>query len=231
MTDGRVFILGVGHRARQGKDTIAQYILTHRAQVYVMHFADALYEEVRNKDRRYPLVTKLWGLYGYGLLDNAEDGRYIFKSNEEVPYLHKIMSERNIDGYWGMDEKDAPMLQFWGTDFRRTQHPDYWVRRANEQVQFLIRSREKALDLWIVLSDTRFKNEVAYVKSQNGYYIRVERFEKPGVQFIDSSRDPNHPSEIDIQNEQPYEIIAAVSGDLDRLHDKTEKLLNRLERQ
>ena len=236
MKQGRVFLLGVGHRARQGKDTVAGFISDMRKNVYTLHFVDALYKEVRNKERKYPLVIQCGtnaspgsGKY-YMLLDNAEEGRYLCFRPENVMYLHQLFVQRGIAEYMGMNEKDAPMLQFWGTDFRRAQDPDYWVKRTNEQVQWLRENfREVPADIYIVVSDTRFKNEVAYIKNNGGYYIRVVRLSAAAKPYVDPSRDPNHPSEIDIKDEEPYCTLVALSGDLPTLKSSTATLLKRLE--
>ena len=62
-------LIGVGHRARQGKDTTANFISTHRKNVHVLHFADALYDEVRNLDRKYPLIKYA------GMLDGVDGAK------------------------------------------------------------------------------------------------------------------------------------------------------------
>jgi hypothetical protein len=238
----RVFVVGIGHRARQGKDTVANFIKELRPNVHILHFADALYEEVSNGMRKYYLISRNYlgrsmiphkegnASWIYALLNDSSTGKYFLCDDVDVPYLHQLMIERDIAVYWGMDEKDAPMLQFWGTNFRRKQNPDYWICQVQRKIQSLLHQDRNKNDLWIIISDTRFKNEVNFIKDCGGYYIRVIRTDESGNQYIDALRDPNHPSEIDIVNEIPLETLVAKSGDLDTLKHKTEELLERLER-
>lgn len=238
----QIFIIGVGHRARQGKDTIANFMKELKTNVHILHFADALYEEVANKERKYPLITRTRYAHFddghnvdfdwiYAILTDAKRGKYLLFKDTEVKILHALFNQRNINTYWGMTEKDAPMLQFWGTEFRRSQNENYWILRVQDKID-KIRLETKALsdNVWIVISDTRFKNEVNFIKSCGGYYIRVVRINKDGSQFIDTSRDPNHPSEIDVINELPFKTITAGSGDLVTLRYQAEILLDKIER-
>ena len=56
------------------------------------------------------------------------------------------------------------ILQWWGTDYRRDQDPNYWVKRAEEKMVAPI-----------VYSDTRFPNEAKAVVEHNGVIWRIER--------------------------------------------------------
>ena len=54
----KVVVLGIGHKARHGKDTLAKYI-TEKLKTGIcltIHWADALKEEVMNKSREFPLI-------------------------------------------------------------------------------------------------------------------------------------------------------------------------------
>jgi hypothetical protein len=58
------------------------------------------------------------------------------------------------------------LMQVWGTDLRRAQDPDYWVKRAEE----------KANDMdytWPVFTDVRFPNEADMVVRNGGLIVRV----------------------------------------------------------
>jgi hypothetical protein len=133
-----------------------------------------------------------------------------------------------------MDEKDSPMLQFWGTNFRRKQNDAYWVDKVNEQVQlFMTNNCERGLNelVYIVIPDVRFNNEVNYVvSSAKGYYVRVERFNSDGTRYIDPSRNPDHPSEVAIDDVRPHITLRATSGDLEELKRQTIQMLFELEK-
>ena len=51
-------VLGLGHKARQGKDFLAKY-LKERYGFEIMHFADALYHEVEQCEIVYSIATGL----------------------------------------------------------------------------------------------------------------------------------------------------------------------------
>lgn len=235
------YIIGIGSRARQGKDTVANIIKEMRENVYIIHWADALYDELKNKERKSPLITsvnigKSGELY-YSLLDDAINKIYRLYHHEEVPYLHQIMIERGIKEYWGMDEKDAPMLQFWGTDFRRRKvNENYWVDKIHEQILLIGMSHDgDDKTIYILIPDTRFLNEYKKLKSYDwevqtdigtsAKFVKVFRMNKDGTQFFDTSRNANHPSEAELDDTYPDYAIYAEDGDLGALQSSTERLL------
>lgn len=231
-------IIGLGHRARNGKDTVAQYVKDMRSNTHILHFADALYEEVTNRKREYPLITRTTttGEPIYNLLIDSSRGIYQSFYLYDVPFLDKIFDERNIYMYWGMDEKDAPMLQFWGTNFRRKQYPNYWVSRLDDKIR-QITLYSSATPIYICISDVRFLNEVNYIErlsdditsNKSSVYIKVVRMNEDGTQYIDPSRDPNHPSETELENHKPFMTLTAKGGDLLTLRKQTVEMLNIIE--
>ena len=138
------------------------------------------------------------------------------------PKLYKIFSDRKIDTYWGMDEKDSEMLQFWGTDWRRACFDrNYWVTRLMEKIDYLSFSPD--LD-YILIPDTRFLNELDAVKNRNGVYIKVIRYNLDGSEYRDPSRDPEHSSETELENTEPDMCIKAISGELDKFEEAVDYL-------
>lgn len=90
----------------------------------------------------------------------------------------------------GMREKDAPLLQRVGVEYRDTS-PTIWIDTV------LATIAEDAPDV-AILSDTRFKNEVAAVRASGGWYVRVTRPRRPAT-----GRDDTHVSEIDLDGVAP----------------------------
>lgn len=206
-------IIGLGHKARQGKDWIAAKAVEGDNLSIILHFADPLKEEVENKERKFPLIYI--DDSAYNLLSDSKNITYISKLPEEVPYLHKIIQERNITEYWGMDSKDSKMLQFWGTDFRRASDDNYWVNKIKEQIESFNGKYRK-----VYIPDVRFKNELAFIREMGGIYIEVIRVNKDtGDRWLDDSRDPNHASEIDLDNAEFDISVLAHDGDLNSLND------------
>jgi hypothetical protein len=152
-----MIILGIGHKARHGKDTAANAILDYYGwnnelflkhntlkgivQVQRIGFADALYEMARNE--------------------------------------------------YGMKEKDSVLLQQLGSE-KRAEDPDYWVNRLATRIS-------PKTDV-LVIPDTRYRNEAAWIKASGGYVLKITRLNADGTPFVDPSRPADHPSETDLEN-------------------------------
>ena len=222
---GKVYVILIGNKARQGKDTVAQYMKKHLDNVHIIHFADPLKMEVMNKFREYPLIHQ--SPECYILLDTYDNPegyypKFKFVLKEEVPYLDEIFKKRNLKEYWGMngnghdEHKDGEMLQFWGTDFRRNLcDENYWVNIIDQWIKEIRDKNEKVLNegknVYICIPDTRFKNEYEYLKTlpSTSYiksFIKIERCKK-GIRFVAKDRDPNHRSEVDLDDVTPDYII------------------------
>ena len=71
-----------------------------------------------------------------------------------------------------------PFLQWWGTEFRRAEDPDYWVRHMPEPSRLHLN----------VVTDVRFQNEADWVTERGGLLVRIVR-----PQLLD---DDTHASEL-----------------------------------
>lgn len=196
-----VLLMGFGHRARNGKDTVANYLKEKLGNVEILHWADGVYEQCENKDRIYPLIklefTTKEKTY-YSVLSDATTGERVAISNLSDTLLDKIFTERNLKEYWGMDDKDPEILQFWGTNFRRTLcDKDYWVKLTINKAYHIANVNSPE---YILIPDTRFKNEVDALRLNGGYYIKIVRTTKSGKQYIAEDRDPNHASEAELED-------------------------------
>lgn len=132
-------IIGIGHKARQGKDTAAKAIIRASGGEAVRYsFAEALRAVARVEH--------------------------------------------------GMTRKDAPLLQYLGTDHYRQRDPDIWVRTLYWQL-------DEERPAVAIITDVRYPNEMEFVRALGGECWKVERYFPNGTRYVDDSRDPNHISE------------------------------------
>ena len=229
-----VTYIGIGHKARHGKDTVATMLSEKLGpeQCFIIHWADPLKAEVENRSRRVPLAKQVKfgdNLY-YMLWDESKSTRDIYNvlPKHKINSLHDLFESRNIEEYWGMDHKDSPMLQVWGTDYRRTHcWNDYWVD-ATESIIFNHLASHPNVK-YVIIPDTRFKNEYSYiVNNKNGIYININRLEQNQVLYYDTSRDPTHPSEIELDSVKGNFEINALSGDMGSIEDQVDTLLSEI---
>ena len=207
-------IIGIGHKARQGKDTAGDF-LKNKYGLILIHFADILYDECRKATILYSEV----------------DNRFYMKTNDEVEYYSfpnppdfmkewiKIngVSEEGLpfDCKWiyrGMKEKDGTLLQFWGTEFRRKRFEwDYWVNKVKDIIE-----RDPHKDY--VIPDTRFKNEAEFIKKAGGEVWKIIR---SNFNYID--RNPSHKSEVDL-DDWSFDVEIINDGTIDDLYNKIDKV-------
>lgn len=149
-----------------GKDTVADALVAHHGFVKLA-FADALRTE----------VAAAFNI----------DPAYLVQRETKEHSLSTLALRRCLDSefvsamvnHLSMGELDAPrsprqILQWWGTEYRRAQDPDYWVNKAHDEIAALhMCGRER-----FVISDCRFQNEAAYVRRLEGSIWQVVR---PGL--------------------------------------------------
>lgn len=161
-------IIGLTGPIGSGKDTVAQLLRTH-CGAHTLAFADALRHEIveafciehiyltRRETKEHPISA----LALSRCLDSAFVDRMV---------VHHMQQGNPIN-------PEAPrsprqIMQWWGTEYRRTQSPGYWTQKALQTVRWLYQTKRPAL---IVISDVRFANEVALVRSLGGQIWQVKR--------------------------------------------------------
>jgi len=189
-------IVGVGYKMRQGKDTIADYLVKNHGFIK-MSFAEALKVEVSDPSRE---LIRYMEFAGIGVIDlyYDEDSRFSLESGNlyDKFYDYIIESYDNADcdiinAYikHGSPKKDRELLQLWGTDYKRSINPNYWVDRVAEEVYKHDGSTN------IVFSDMRFLNEYNFVKELTGITVNV--FGRDA-----SDGNGNHPSEVELDGSE-----------------------------
>lgn len=165
--------------AGAGKDSVADVLVTH-AGFTKLAFADALRTEIAHafglgdqygllsqpgtKEHPTPLLS-LMHCHDNAFAYVVED---LMIHNHEYSMSQLVMRERS----------PRQIMQWWGTEYRRAQDADYWVRQLGERVaDLMVQSHRR-----FVVTDCRFINEARTIRSMGGEVWRVVR---PGLRPID----------------------------------------------
>ena len=100
------------------------------------------------------------------------------------------------------------LLQWWGTEYRRSQDPDYWTKK--------LASRLDNHD-WIVVSDVRTPDEMDVIRKAGGEIWFVER---PGVGSVGIK---NHYTEVALEGAS-FDRTILNDGSIDELKHRVEWL-------
>ena len=187
--------IGFGHRARQGKNSAAVAMINAcpvGTEVRMYAYADALRAEVK------AAVNEAGGLKALINRGYVWEGSGVCGCGESMdahsePFLanhapnEMLREEYFPDWVKAEDGKPRTLLQWWGTDYRRAQDVNYWVR------QLTARLHREQPDVALI-TDVRFPNEVDAIHQAGGYVIKVTRTTPPDVLV------PSHPSEDELSD-------------------------------
>lgn len=188
-----MLLIGLGHRARQGKDTVANYMKLQDNRVKIYSLAEEL--------KKYCALNH---------------DALIVQWRREHPNTQPAFKEDPIYGW-------TSILQWYGTDVARRHDPGTWIKILDSR----FRSEKPQ---FAVVTDIRYPNEAEYIKQNGGYMVNVIRQNNDGSQFISNDRDPNHPSEVSLNEYEGYDfIIEALDGDLKTLKRKSIGVLNAID--
>jgi hypothetical protein len=200
----KTYIVGLGHKAQQGKDTLAVHLIEKLGPRPEGTFGPYFPIDIR----RYAFADEL----KVEVFDWLQSNAFV-----EAYFSPFLLPEVFIGGfYWNRtysrEEKIAfvdknkvvlrPLLQKWGTEFRRAQDPDYWVKKTLSLIQ-----EEKPQVA--VITDMHFLNETKICDVQ----VNVIRAGKdfPTTHPI----IPIHRSESELDTfPSPYTIVGESVDDL-----------------
>lgn len=197
-------VLGFGNKARHGKDTAVSAIRTYCEEqhipVKVVPFAEALRREVTDAITKAGSVEELLKreIFSYEPVGSDAPLRCF---STRIPDWVKPSPNPDLSDPLLPHGKHSLLLQWWGTEFRRAQDRDYWVKEWRRQVaQF---------SGVVIAQDVRFLNEADAIKSMGGVTAVVMRRNADGTPFRDPGRDPNHKSETALDDYNwDYHLIA-----------------------
>lgn len=214
-----MLIIGLAGQAGVGKDTIADYLVQHYGFVKFA-FSDGLYWEVQ----------RAFGLEDQTLLrDRATkeepSERLALKhctDKDFVAVARRMIAELHPDTFFVLENVELSprqVLQWWGTDYRRAQNDNYWIKLTAafiEQMHFHPPYPELRPSLFVEVG-TRFENERGWIKSMGGNIWHVHRG--------DETQKHAHVSAVPLPV-LDYEREIFNNGTVDQLHEAIDMLFN-----
>lgn len=217
-------LIGLAAPMQCGKDTIADYLVANHGFLK-FSFSDALYREVRQAFAATP--DEVPSANGE-VKERATDALALCWCDDQD------FVNRMVDLYLGVEPGNAEYVEFlhaprsprwllqqWGTEYRRHQSPDYWIKQAEAFVTvFLERKRDGMLSevAGLVNTSVRFANECAFIRRLNGevwhIYRRVAEAKHLNT-YVSEQRLPVEPGDKELYN----------NGSLEQLHTGVSLLL------
>lgn len=171
-------------KARSGKDSVAG-VLTRHAAYTRLAFADKLKEAALRVDPIVVTDDDYWGTPGDRLREVVADWGWE-QAKDRIPEVRRF-------------------LQHYGQTIRELD-PEFWVRPVVDQVR-----QGTRLNMPCVVTDVRYRNEVAALKAGGALVVRVER---PGAGLTGDAA--NHSSETELDDVAP-DAVLGNTGTLDDL--------------
>ena len=211
-------IVGIAGKAASGKTTAAHYMAAHlQGEVKIVPMAQVLRDEVElflraiGSEAYVPLV--------YGCQDDKIKVFHVDTRRAEAAcprWAHFITEHADIQ-----DRPDQTavtvrrILQWWGTEYRRTDDPDYWTKAWTKKVEGF-----DLENIHILIDDVRFMNELDTVRAKGGLIIKIDR---PGF-----SGAGNHASETSLDAYSDWKRVIVNDGTLEDFRRKIEAVTEEL---
>ena len=124
-----------------------------------------------------------------------------------------------------------PVLQVWGTDFRRAQDPDYWVKQAAKQIELW--RDDASYRRPMVFNDVRFHNEIDMLREKGFVIVKVDMSVEDVLSYTEAHGEPRevtlarleHASEKEWQDADFDVVIPSVRGDIQGLYDAIRQVI------
>lgn len=238
----QVVIVGFSGKIGTGKDTIAPRVVSRVEEIFELnnptpaqeYFASPLKREVSE------FISTIEEHYrAEGSLE-SEEFRSLLREqfnmtdthlDDTVPY---VAVELEADHFglngWSRTPSIRKLLQYWGTDLRRSQDTEYWTKKALIQMMYSL-SQGKS----VYLTDVRFPNEVDAIQSIGGKVVRLNI--SPGFQkelailrdgFAPNSSSVNHASETSLDNYEGFDVTIKVDDFKDKMDDEVSHIADQL---
>lgn len=212
-------IIGFAGKAASGKTTAARYLLDKLSdKIVILPMALVLREEVENFVRQVGAEENVPLIYG----DQDDKVRVFYidenKAQQLCPGWNSFLAaNQDIQDQSGSTAVTVRrILQWWGTEFRRAEDPDYWTKAWERKLLELDLS-----DKHVLVDDVRFVNELEVIRKNGGHFVRVIR---PGFNGAN-----NHSSENSLDGYDDWDLVIDNNASLDTfLAEVDEKVLSLL---
>lgn len=117
-----------------------------------------------------------------------------------------------------------PVLQVWGTDFRRGQDPEYWVKQAEAKIMRMSGP--------LVFDDVRFLNEIEVLRRHLFLVVKIDMSVDDVLRYDSGSKEEvavslHHRSEREWQSAAFDAVLPSVRGDIPSLLRSVDGFLSR----
>jgi hypothetical protein len=204
-------LIGVSGAAGAGKDEFAKIGVEEFGATRVA-FADPLKEEVAEFLDEHEVCWEHRHLYG-DVNDKEATLRMAYSHKPRASSMTWFLTDvcDYHDGYLYFTARK--LLQYWGTEYRRNQDPNYWVAKAFKALP--------ASGLCII-TDMRFPNEMEAIQAIGGKTVRIIR---PTAQKITGS---SHASESLMENRTDWDRVLINASTLEDYHKGCRLVLGEL---
>jgi hypothetical protein len=202
MTD--TVVIGFGYRMRSGKDTAITEIIAKRGPKTYCNGAEDGHYDIRSYGFADALKREVTAAaLSAGGMENLFRTELFMQSNGNFIALPQWVR----DGYEANPDMTDPLcplgkqrtlLQWWGTEYRRSVDPNYWVNKLADTIA-------KEHPQFALIRDLRFQNEFQYINAR-GYTVRVDR---------DGLPQSEHASEHQLDEETDWDYTLDNNGTLE----------------
>lgn len=165
---GKIILLAISGKLASGKDTIAEATIRALGQHNAVHYyySDAMKNEV---DQAIAIIAET---------PQGQDPATRLVEEQDIPLQlarrisDLIQSELAVNSKVHARIRTKNMrdvLQLWGTEIRRTQDPNYWVKKT---LRGAINTAASGRSVFI--TDVRFPNEVDFARALGFFIVRIE---------------------------------------------------------
>lgn len=193
--------IGLTGYAGVGKDTVADLLVTH-LRFTKLAFADALRAEIAEGFSIDPVYLSHPSTKNHAMTALAMNRAPVeFLAAVAMNIGEEGRTNGKLSNAWlGAARSPRQIMQWWGTEYRRRQHPRYWTRVMAERIVQL-----HDLGHWrLVVTDVRFENEADTVHACGGQIWQVTR---PGIDGA-TTAEGAHVSATDGGVFKPVAVIA-----------------------